>query len=283
MRGRWIPSVLVLLSLIASGLSGGDPAGGRTDGGEAAVELKHARAGEIVETLERVLAPWVGGDGGVSLEADESKNAIVVGGNREWVEAVRWAIAELDVAPPGDGKSVTVEVTVFDVRMPVGDVGKLDVKDLREAAASDEGLLAALGRFGEASQLQRLSQRVAVGRETKLSYVWPEPKTTSQTWQEKMEEDTREGKMKGEVFVWPQVGGTRGDTIRMGGKLKKLTRTNIELGKSMHAPASNVVCQNYDGPIVIGQPVVAVGTCPSADGELLGYVSVVRVVVSDLR
>ncbi len=282
MRGRWIFPFLLFLILIGSGFGGGGPAGGRTDGGEAAVELKHARAGEVVETLERVLAPWVGGEGGVSLEADESKNAIVVGGNREWVEAVRGAIAELDVAPAGDGKSVNVEVTVYELRMPAGEVGKLDVKELTAAAASEAGLLAALERLGEASQLQRLSKRVAVGGETKLSYVWPEPKTTSQTWQEKMNERAREERMEGEIFVQPRIGGTRGATIHVLGRVDKNTQAGIKLGGST-AVAFNRVYQNYDGPMVFGQPVVAIGTCPSADEELPGYVSVVRVVASDLQ
>jgi len=67
MRGRWISSFLVLLILIGSGF-GGDLRGGEGSAGElsgASVVLAHARADEIVETLERVLAPWVGGDGGV--------------------------------------------------------------------------------------------------------------------------------------------------------------------------------------------------------------------------
>src|SRR5262245_28493396 len=139
MRGRCISVLVVIAGLLSVGLVGdmpgrGGSAGAASESPGASVELAHARADELVETLERVLAPWVGGDGGVSLEADESKNAVVVGGNREWVEAVRGAIAELDVAPPGDGKSVNVDVTVYELRLPVGDVGKLDVKELREAA-----------------------------------------------------------------------------------------------------------------------------------------------------
>jgi len=214
---------------------------------------------------------------------DETKNAMVVGGNREWVEAVRGAIAELDVAPPGNGKSVNVEVTVYELRMPVGEVGKLDVKALREAAASEAGLLAALERLGEASQLQRLSQRVSVGSETKLSYVWPEPKTTSQTRREEMEEQTRVGRMKGEIFVLPRSDSARGPTMKVRGKVDRNTQTNMLLGGSEQAVAFHRVYQNFDGSMVIGQPVVSVGTCPSADGELPGYVSVIRVVASDLR
>src|SRR5262249_38860298 len=140
-----------------------------------------------------------------SIWPNDESGAIYVGGPRPLVDAVRQAVAELDVADPSGGHSVMVEITVYDVQLPVRDIGALSIKDLQDAAATETGLLTALKQLGDASELQHFAERIPGGRETSFDYLSHKPTTQyalrSQDW---FRERSMIGREAGQILVRPR-------------------------------------------------------------------------------
>lgn len=281
----------VLIVLASTGCSwalAGPTASQPARGGDMARErivLQRAPVEETAAALRELFASEGKSDAEAALEVttDMDQRAIEISGARATVASVRNLLEEIDAAGVSGGRTIGIEVAIFEVMVPVADVASISLEKLTDAAAMEDGLAGELATLGESRLVHHLTHRVPFDRQTEIQYSLP---PTSQPieqlrGQERFREFARPERIWGTIWVRPRSGG--GGTISVRGRVWDNRLTGIDIGGGTKCIAHYDAEHNWDGPIVSGRPAVMITTAPAGDEISKACLSVIRVVTHDTQ
>ncbi len=281
--------ILIVWTSIGCSLALAGPAASQpARGGDAARErivLQHAPVEETAASLRELFAFDGKSDAVAALEVttDADEHAIEISGERATVASVRKLLEEIDAAGVSSGRTIGIEVAIFEVMVPVEDVAAISQEKLSDAAATEDGLASLLAGMGESRLVHRLSERVPFDRETEIKYSFP---PTSQPIEELLREGrtqelARPEHVHGTVWIWPRSAGAGSIRVRGEGLTNRLSR--LELGGGTKCVMHYKSGHDWSGPIPWGRAAVMLTTGAAGEESSKECISVVRFVVRDTQ
>jgi hypothetical protein len=178
---------------------------------------------------------------------------------------------------PGMGPTASFAATIYEVRMPADQIGRIDIEALTSAAATTAGFEKALGTLGAARALYYVNQSVRVADDSIRIGASTPYVTNSQI------------NNKGDVIN--SVAYTAlGATFTLSGKAKgagnvdlnlivqvgTLTDGGVAIAANVSAPYFRSAVMDHKGLVKTGQPFVLVsadGAALDAEGKAVAYIS----------
>jgi len=263
------------------------------DGGSAGSGEVHARVvlerSPVEETAAALRELFAGGregegDSGLKIEVRPEERAIELTGHRATVASVRKVLGEIDAAGVSSGRTIGIEVAIFEVMVPVADVAAISLETLIDAAATEEGLGDRLATMGASRLVDRVSQRVEADGESQITYKYPPPSTQpidKLPQAEQIREWNRLDRRSGEFLVRCRPGAGASRTLRIRGKVGSNRESAIDVGNGVHAATYHAVRHDWSGSVEPGRPIVMIATGPGDNGDSPVCMSVIRLVVRE--
>jgi hypothetical protein len=258
-------------------------------GGDVARErivLQHAPVEETAASLRELFALGGKSDAVALLEVttDRDQHTIEISGERATVASVRKLLGEIDAAGVSSGRTIGIEMAIFEVMVPVEDVATISQEKLSDAAATEEGLGDRLATMGASRLVDRVSQRVEADGESQITYKYPPPSTQpidKLPQAEQIREWNRLDRRSGEFLVRCRSGAGAGRTLRIRGKIGSNRESAIDVGNGVHAATYHAARHDWSGPIEPGRPILLIATGPGDNGNSPLCMSVIRLVVRE--
>jgi hypothetical protein len=244
------------------------------------LRLINTRAEQIQGALQAVLPKAVTGDGRLATFGMGS-DVLILAGSPAPLKLAEAMVQELDSRPEASRHAddqVRLQVVVYEVKLPTEKIAGLNVDDLTAQARTPASLQETLSRLGPSRVIHHLDQGVDLQKETSVNIGTHSPFVQN-----------RQAGPKGQVnssVSYEDVGGIvklRGQwdprspergTAQINVELSTLSDSTVELSGNVKAPVFRKLRQQYDGPFVIGKPVLLLAAdAQDSAGPAFAYVT----------
>jgi beta-lactamase regulating signal transducer with metallopeptidase domain len=186
------------------------------------------------------------------------------------------------VPTPGTGPTVSFDATVYDVRMPVDQIGRLDVDALQQAAGSAETFEKALAALGPIRPLYRADQSVRLSGENIMIETATPIVTSSSVAADGHEINSYTYHSTGAIFGI--AGNVAGGAVELdlGIKLSSIADGPATVGKGVKVPVIRSFTISHNGPVEPRKPFVVVSVDANsvdATGKAVAYIG--RIIVGE--
>lgn len=188
----------------------------------------------------------------------------------------------LALPTPGTGPTCSFDVTIYDVRMPVDQIGRLDVDALQQAAASPEGFEKALAAMGPNRPLYRAHQSVRLSGENIIIGTQTPIVTSSSVTATGHEVNSYTYHSTGAIFSI--AGNPAGGQVELdlGIELSSIADSPVAVAEKVKAPVIRSDTIAHKGPVEPHKPFVVVSVDANsvdATGKAVAYIG--RVIVGE--
>lgn len=183
--------------------------------------------------------------------------------------------------PPGvgTGPTCTVDATLYDVRMPLDQIGRLDVAALAKSAESPDAFEKALAALGAAKPMYRADQSVRLSGDT-INILAQTPIVTNNRVDAKGQTiNSVQYRSTGAMFhVAGKAGGPgAGSAVDLDLTIDVAVPSSdgVAIGKDAKAPLFRNVTLSHKGPVQPGKPFVVVsvdGGAVDGEGKAVAYI-----------
>jgi beta-lactamase regulating signal transducer with metallopeptidase domain len=171
----------------------------------------------------------------------------------------------------GEGPTCTFDATVYDVRIPVDKIGKLDVEALAKSAESAEAFEKTLASLGTTKPMYRASQSVRLAGDT-ITIGSQVPVVTNTRVTDKGQAiNTVQYSSVGAVF---SLAGKATD-LDLGIQVSSASDAGAAVSDKVTAPVMRRVTLSHKGPFQPRKPLVLVsvdGDSPDKEGKAVAYI-----------
>jgi hypothetical protein len=190
--------------------------------------------------------------------------------------------ADLPQPTPGSGPTCSFDATVYDVRMPADQIGRLDVDALQQAAQSTDTFEKALAALGSVRPLFRANQPVRLSGEN-VAIETQTPIITNTTTTANGHEVSSYS-YYGTGAIFSIAGSPAGGMVELvlGIKLSSISDSPVTVGKGVKVPVIRSVTISNKGPVEPHKPFVVVSVDANsvdATGKAVAYIG--RIIVGE--
>lgn len=183
----------------------------------------------------------------------------------------------------GEGPTCTFDATIYDLRLPVDQIGKLDAASLTKASEGVDGFEKALAALGNARPIYRADQSVRLAGDTlNISSQVPVVTSTS-TGRNGQPIQSYQYMSVGALFnLAGKAGAGGGSDMDLNIQVAAVSDVLWAIDKGVNAPVMRTATLSHKGDFRPGKPFVLVSVDASStdkDGKAVAYVA--RVVVGE--
>jgi hypothetical protein len=181
--------------------------------------------------------------------------------------------------PPvvGEGPTCALDATIYDVRLPVGQISRLDAAALTRAAASAADFEKALGDLGTVKPLYRANQAVRLSGDTIMMGAQVPYVTNSQTTSTGQVINSVSYTQVGAFFnVAGKKGGGETVVLDLTIQLSGITEGGVAISTMVAAPMFRTATLVHKGTVTARQPFVlmsADATNVDGNGKAVAYIA----------
>jgi hypothetical protein len=177
---------------------------------------------------------------------------------------------------PGEGPTCTLDATLYDVRMPVDQIGRLDVDALAKASETAEAFEKALAALGKAQPMYRANQSVRLSGDT-ITIGSEMPMVTSSRLTDNGQAiNSIQYFSTGANFTLAgKTGGPAGIDLDLGIQVSASSDSGAAITDKVSAPVMRKAVLSHKGPVHPGKPFVVVsvdGGSVDKDGKAVAYI-----------
>ncbi|HSZ59825.1 MAG TPA: M56 family metallopeptidase [Tepidisphaeraceae bacterium] len=189
---------------------------------------------------------------------------------------------DLPQPTPGTGPTCSFDATVYDVRMPADQIGRLDVDAFQQAAQSTDTFEKALAALGSVRPLFRTNQSVRLSGENVAIETQTPIITNTTTTANGHEVSSYSYYSTGAIFSI--AGSPAGGMVELdlGIKLSSISDSPVTVGKGVKVPVIRSVTISNKGPVEPHKPFVVVSVDANsvdATGKAVAYIG--RIIVGE--
>lgn len=179
----------------------------------------------------------------------------------------------------GSGPTCTVDATLYDVRMPLDQIGRLDVGALAKSAESADAFEKALAALGTAKPMYRADQSVRLSGDM-INILAQTPIVTNTRVTEKGQTiNSVQYRSSGAMFHVAGKAGAPGAgspvDLDLTIDVAVPSSDGVAIANNMKAPLFRNVTLSHKGPVQPGKPFIVVsvdGGAVDADGKAVAYI-----------
>jgi hypothetical protein len=182
------------------------------------------------------------------------------------------------VAAPtlGDGPSCTLDATIYDVRLPVDQIGRLDVDALAKASETAEAFEKALAALGTTKPMYRANQSVRLSGDT-ITIGSEVPVVTNTRMTDKGQAiNTIQYQSTGALFtIAGKVGAPGGADLDLTIQVASTSDGGAPINDAVRAPIMRRATLSHKGPFQPQKPFVVLSVDASSadkDGKAVAYI-----------
>jgi len=188
--------------------------------------------------------------------------------------------ASPQVSPiPGSGPTCTLDATIYDVRMPVDQIGRLDLEVLTRAASTVVAFEKALGELGMSQPLYHVSQSVRLTGDTITIGTQNPYVTNSQVTNSGQAINSVSYTQTGALFnIAGKAGASNNIELDLSIQLAALSKGSTPISSTVTAPMFRTVTLMHKGPVMARQPFVILSVdAASLDPDGKAIASIARI------
>jgi hypothetical protein len=178
----------------------------------------------------------------------------------------------------GDGPTCTFDVTIYDVRVPVDQIGKLDVEALATASQTVDAFEKALAGLGTTRPMYRVNQSVRLSGDNVMIGSEVPMVTASRTGQAGQAINSVQYQSVGARFsVLGSTGPSPQDGVNLdlGIEVSSSSDTGTAISDKVNAPIMRRATMSHKGPVQAKKPFVIVSVDANSvdkDGKAVAYI-----------
>jgi beta-lactamase regulating signal transducer with metallopeptidase domain len=176
----------------------------------------------------------------------------------------------------GDGPTCTLDATIYDVRIPVDQIGKLDVDALAKAAQTADEFEKALAALGTARPMYRATQSVRLGGDTITIGSEVPIVTNSQMTDKGQMINTVQYQSTGALIsVAGKAAGQGGGDVDLNIQVSSAADGGAAISDKVKAPVMRRATLSHKGPFEPRKPFVVVSVDAGSadkDGKAVAYI-----------